>query len=63
MEPCALCGDHDAITEYFEDELFYYCPKYDRTVSDTEIGQGILDQELIALEASDLSLDNSNSIV
>jgi len=34
--PCILCGKHEAITEYFEDELFEYCPTHNTNVSVSE---------------------------
>ena len=45
MDLCILCGDHPAITEYFEDEMFYYCPKYDKTISEDELEETYIEAE------------------
>ena len=54
MLPCVMCGQHEQITEYHEDNLMYYCPSHDQYVSVAEYDRhllGISEAEQIALDA------------
>jgi hypothetical protein len=46
--PCLMCGQHEAITEYFENELYAYCPVSDQNVSITEFEAEIARLEELA---------------
>lgn len=54
--PCLICGQHEAVTEYFDDDLIYYCPVHDTQVSEAEFDAEIArleelsDEEMRALD-------------